>query len=102
MKNGPVFFLNELTKVLPSHPNWTMSQDQLNGTASASPQRDGLSDMRVAVLMRLLLDSSMVKMAFANKHSSRVSTIDDREVLKLAKELTIAEWWTRGLAAHYG
>ena len=43
----------------------------------------------------------MVKMAFANNHSTRVPTIDGREVLKLSTELTIEEWWTRGLAAHY-
>ena len=60
MKNDPVFFLDELTKVFARHPNWTMPKDQLNGTAPASPQRDGLSDMRVAVFMRLLPDSSMV------------------------------------------
>jgi len=92
MKNDPVFFLDELTKVFTRHPNWTMPKDQLNGTAPASPQRDGLSDMRVAVFMRLLPDSSMVKMAFANNHSTRVPTIDGREVVKLAKELTITEW----------
>ena len=74
----------------------------MNGTAPASPQRDGLSDMRVAVLMRLLTDSSMIKMTFANSRSARVPTIDGREVLKLSKKFTIAEWWTRGLAAHYG
>ena len=79
-----------------------MPKDQLNATAPASPQRDGLSDMRVEVLMRLLPDSSMVKMAFSNNDSTRVPTIDGREVVKIAKELTIAEWWTRGLAAHYG
>ena len=92
MKNDPVFFLDELTKVFARHPNWTMTKDQLNGTAPASPQRDGLSDMRVAVFMRLLPDSSMVKMAFANNDSTRVPTIDGREVVKLAKELTITEW----------
>ena len=101
MMNDPVFFLDELTKVFPRHPNWTIPKDQLNGTVPASPQRDGLLDMRVAVLMRLLPDSSMVKMAFANNHSTRVPTIDGREVVKLSKELTIAEWWTLGLAAHY-
>ena len=37
MKNDPVFFLDELTKVLPRHPNWTMPNDQLNDTAPASP-----------------------------------------------------------------
>ena len=79
-----------------------MPKDQLNCTAPASPQRYVLSDMRVAVFMRLLPDSSMVKMAFANNHSTHVPTIDGREVVKLAKELTIAEWWNRGLAAHYG
>ena len=92
MKNDPVFFLDELTKVFARHPNWSMPKDQLNGTAPASPQRDGLSDMRVAVFMRLLPDSSMVKMAFANNHSTRVPTIDGREVVKLAKERTITEW----------
>ena len=66
-----------------------MPKDQLNGTAPASPQRDGLSDMRVAVFMRLLPGSSMVKMAFANNHSKRVPTIDGGEVAKLVKELTI-------------
>ena len=54
MKTDLVFFLDELTEVFPRHPNWTMPKDQLNGTAPASPRRDGLSDMRVAVLMRLL------------------------------------------------
>ena len=38
MKNDPVFFLDELTKVFARHPNWTMPKDQLNGTAPASPQ----------------------------------------------------------------
>ena len=47
-------------KVFARHPNWAMLKDQLNGTAPASPQRDGLSDMRVAAFMRLLPDSSMV------------------------------------------
>ena len=42
--------------------------------------------------MRLLPDSSMVKMALANNHSTRVPTIDGREVVKLTKELTITEW----------
>ena len=60
MKNDPVFFLDELTEVFARHPNWTMPKDQLNGTAPASLQRDGLSDMRVAVFMRLPPDSSMV------------------------------------------
>ena len=60
MKNDRVFFLDELTKVFARHPNWTMPKDQLNGTAPASPQRDGLSDMRVTVFMRLPPDSSMV------------------------------------------
>ena len=92
MKNYPVFFLDELTKVFGIHLNWTMLKNQLNGTDPASPQRDGLSDMRVAVFMRLLPDSSMVKMAFANNHSTRVPTIDGREVVKLAKDLTITEW----------
>ena len=69
-----------------------MPKGQLNGTAPASPQRDGLSDMRVAVLMRLLPDSLMVKMAFANNHSTCVPTIDGREVVKLAEDLTITEW----------
>ena len=79
-----------------------MPKDPLNGTAPASSQRDGLSDMRVAGFMRLLPGSSMVKMAFASNHSTRVPTIDGREVVKLAKEFIIADWWTRGLAAHYG
>ena len=92
MKNDPVFFLDELTKVFARHPNWTNVKDQLNGTAPASPQSDGLSIMRVAVSLRLLPDSSMVKMAFANNHSTRVSTIDGCEVVKLAKEFTITEW----------
>eukprot|EP00904_Undaria_pinnatifida_P011935 jgi/Undpi1/7872/HiC_scaffold_24.g10344.m1 len=92
MKNDPVLFLDELTKVFARHPNWTMPKDQLNGTAPASPRRDGLSDLRVAVFMRLLPDSSMVKMAFANNHSTRVPTIDGREVVKMAKDLTITEW----------
>ena len=70
----------------------SMKNDQLNGTAPASPQRDGLSDMRVAVHMRLLPDSSMVRMAFANNHSTRVSTIGGHEVVKLAKDLIITEW----------
>ena len=69
-----------------------MPKDQLNGTARASPQRNGLSDMRVAVFLRLLPDSSMVKIAFANNHRTRVPTIDGHEVVKLAKELTITEW----------
>ena len=60
MKYDPVLFLNELTKVFARHPNWTMPKNQLNGTAPASPQRDGLSEMRVAVFIRLLPDSSMV------------------------------------------
>ena len=59
-----------------------MPKVQLNSTAPSSPQRDGLSDMRVAVFMRLLQDSSMVKMAIANNHSTRVPTIDGREVVK--------------------
>ena len=42
MKNTPVLFLDELTEVFARHPNWTMPKDQLNGTAPASPQRDGL------------------------------------------------------------
>ena len=92
MKNDPVFFLDELTKVFARHPNWTMPKDQLNGTAPASPRRDGLSDLRVAVLMRILPDSSMVKMAFANNHSTRVPTIDRREVVKMAKDNAITEW----------
>ena len=92
MKNDPVLFLDELTKVFARHPNWTMPKDQLSGTAPASPQRDGLSDMRVAVYMRLLPYSSIVKMAFANNHSLRIRTIDGRKVVKLAKELTITEW----------
>ena len=79
-----------------------MPNDQLNRSAPPSPQRDGLSDMRVADFLRLLPDSSMVKMAFANNHSTRVPTIDGRVVVKLAKKITITEWWTRGLAAHYG
>ena len=69
-----------------------MPKDQLKCTAPASPRRDELSDLRVAVLMRLLPDSSMVKMAFANNHSTRVPTIDGREVVKMAKDVTITEW----------
>ena len=34
----------------------------------------------------------MVKMALANNRSTRVPTVDGREVVKLAKELTITEW----------
>ena len=48
--------------------------------------------MRVAVFMRFLQDSSMVKMAFASNHSTRVPTIDGCEVVKLAKDFTITEW----------
>ena len=92
MKNDPVFFLDELRKVFAGHPNWTMLKDQLNGTAPASPRKDGLSDLRVAGFMRILPDSSMVKMAFANHHSTRVPTNDGREVVKMAKDLTITEW----------
>ena len=92
MKNDPVFFLDQLPNVFARHPNWTMPKDQLNGTAPASPQRDGLSDTRVAVFMRLPPDSSVVKMAFANNHSARGPTIDRREVVKLAKDLAITEW----------
>ena len=55
--------------------------------------------MCVAVFTCLLPGSKMVKIAFADNHSTRVPTIDGREVVKLAKELTLAEWWTRGLAA---
>ena len=33
MKNDPVFFIDELTRVFARHPNWTMPKDQLNGTA---------------------------------------------------------------------
>ena len=46
----------------------------------------------LVVLFCLLPNSSMVKMVFANNHSTRVPTIDGREVVKLAKELTIAKW----------
>ena len=34
----------------------------------------------------------MIKMAFANNHSTSVPTIDGGEVVKLAKELTITKW----------
>ena len=102
VNNDPAFFLGELTKVFARHPNWIMPKNQLNGTAPAVPQRDGLSDLRVAFFLRLLPGSSMVEMAFANNHSTCVPTIDGGEVVKLTKELTITERWTRGLAAHYG
>ena len=91
MKNDFVFFLDEWTKLFAKHTNWTMPKDQLNGTAPTSPRRDGLSDMREAVFMRVLPDSSMIKMAFANNHRTRVPTIDGREAVKLAKELTVTE-----------
>ena len=79
-----------------------MPKNQLNGTAPASPQRDGLSDMRVAAFMRLLSGSSMVSMAFANNHSMHVPTIDGRDGVKWAKERTIAEWWTSTFAGASG
>ena len=64
-----------------------MPKNQLNRTVPASPQRDGMSDMHVAVFMRLLPDSSMVKMAFANCHITRVPTIDGRVVCEVGQEI---------------
>ena len=41
MKNDPVFFLDELTKVFARHPDWTMPKDQLNCTAELQhPHRE--------------------------------------------------------------
>ena len=78
VKNDPLFFLDELIKVFARHPNWTMPKDQLNGTAPASPQRDGLPDMRVAFFLRSLPGSSTFKIAVANNHSTHAPTIDGR------------------------
>eukprot|EP00904_Undaria_pinnatifida_P001833 jgi/Undpi1/11650/HiC_scaffold_36.g13945.m1 len=92
MKNDPVFFLDELTKVFARHPNWTMPKDRLDGTDPASSQREWTVRLSCGGFYALTTRLVYGQDGLCEQPQYTRTTIDGREVVKLAKDLTITEW----------